>query len=63
MGTYKDLKNLLNNHGKLISMISDKNLPIKKTLLDDVAEMTKILEFSSHKKEGKKDEKPNPTTT
>jgi uncharacterized protein (DUF488 family) len=62
MREYKDLRNLLDNHSKLLSMISDKNLPIKQTLLNDVAEMSKILELSKHRREVHH-EKPNPTTT
>jgi len=61
MREYKDLRNLLDNHSKLLSMISDKNLPIKQTLLNDVAEMSKILEFS--KRREVHHEKSNPTTT
>lgn len=61
MREYKDLRNLLDNHSKLLSMISDKNLPIKQTLLNDVAEMSKILELS--KRREVHHEKPNPTNS
>lgn len=47
------LKNILSNHGKLISMISNKSLPIKNILLKDIQDMNKILETSSIKKEKK----------
>jgi hypothetical protein len=48
------LKNILNNHSKLLSMISDKSLPIKSLLLKDVKDMGKILEIASDRKEIKK---------
>jgi len=50
----KELKNILYNHQKLLSMISDKVLPIKASLLEDCHEMSKILETATHrpKKEG-----------
>jgi hypothetical protein len=47
------LKNILNNHGKLLSMINDKSLPIKNLLLKDVKDMAKILEIASSRKENK----------
>jgi len=45
----KELKNILYNHQKLLSMISDKVLPIKNSLLEDCHEMSKILETATHK--------------
>jgi hypothetical protein len=41
--SYK-LKNILKNHAKLLSMISDKLLPIKQVLLEDVQEMEKLCD-------------------
>lgn len=50
----KELKNILDNHRKLISMISDKVLPIKSILLKDIQDMHSAIEFASHKKGGVK---------
>jgi hypothetical protein len=47
------LKNILNNHSKLLSMINDRSLPIKSLLLKDVQDMNKILEVSNTKREKK----------
>jgi len=47
----KIVKNILYNHQKLLSMISDKLLPIKHTLLHDVYVMRGLLEKASTKKE------------
>ena len=49
----KELKTILYNHRKLISMISEKSLPIKSVLLKDIQDMHSVIEFASHKKEGK----------
>jgi hypothetical protein len=53
MQVNKELKNILDNHRKLISMISDNALPIKSLLLKDIQDMSTVIEFASHKKEGK----------
>ena len=44
-----DIKNILNNHEKLLSMIDSKMLPIKEVLLKDVEEIKSILETASKK--------------
>jgi hypothetical protein len=49
----KELRTILYNHRKLISMISDASLPIKSMLLQDVQDMNEAIEFSSHRKEDK----------
>lgn len=49
MSNYNKLKSILDNHGKLLSMISNDLLPIKGPLLDDVRQMKSILEVSGHK--------------
>lgn len=54
MREVKELRTILYNHRKLISMISDKSLPIKSMLLKDVQDMNEVLEVASHKKEVKK---------
>jgi hypothetical protein len=51
MSVTKELRTILYNHRKLISMISDKNLPIKNVLLNDVRDMNELLEVASKKKE------------
>ena len=57
----KELKNILDNHRKLISMISDKVLPIKSILLKDIQDMHSAIEFASHKKGGVKNGQPKTT--
>lgn len=47
----KELRNILYNHGKLISMISNSNLPIKQILLEDVKKIHSLIEGSSIKNE------------
>jgi len=39
----------LDNHSKLLSMISDKTIPspLKQTLIDDVKEIKRIVEIAS----------------
>ena len=53
---HKELKQKLYYHEKLISMIGDSALPIKKVLLNDIREMKQVIETASEKekKEGKK---------
>jgi hypothetical protein len=46
----KHLNNLLDNHYKLLSMISQQDVPIKRVLLNDVVEIKKVLEVSSKNK-------------
>jgi len=53
MQPIKELRTILYNHRKLISMISDKQLPIKSVLLRDVQDMNEALEMASLKKEMK----------
>ena len=40
----KKLENILDNHSKLLSMISGNVLPIKQVLIDDVQVMKQILD-------------------
>lgn len=55
MSEIKELRSILYNHSKLISMISDKHLPIKQILLDDVRSISNIIETAKyHQKEEKK---------
>lgn len=49
----KNLLNKIDNHQKLLGMISDKVLPIKQTLIDDCKEIKQILEKSSYKDKNK----------
>ena len=49
----KELRTILYNHRKLISMISDSSLPIKSMLLKDVQDMNNAIETASYKKEVK----------
>jgi DNA gyrase/topoisomerase IV subunit A len=58
MANLRELRGIIDNHQKLLSMISDKILPIKQSLMDDCKRMTEILEFSHRKKEEKKHEIP-----
>lgn len=44
------IRNILDNHEKLISMIGSKSLPFKEVLLGNVRDVRKILETSSKKK-------------
>lgn len=61
MSENKELKSILYNHRKLISMMNDKVLPIKEILLKDIQDMHNVIEFSSHKKELKNGQpKTNP---
>lgn len=53
MQEIKELRTILYNHRKLISMISDKSLPIKSLLMKDVQDMNEALEMASHRKEVK----------
>ena len=53
MQEVKELRTILYNHRKLISMISDKLLPIKSSLLKDVQDMNEIIEYAKYKKENK----------
>lgn len=53
MSGIKELRTILYNHRKLISMISDESLPIKSILLKDIQDMNEVIEFASHKKEDK----------
>lgn len=46
----KKLEEKLNNHLKLLSMISDKILPIKQSLIEDIKDMKNILEVSHKQK-------------
>ena len=46
----KDLKRVLDNHFKLLSMINDKSLPIKSILIQDVETMRGILNQGSFSK-------------
>jgi hypothetical protein len=45
----KKLENILENHNKLISMISGNILPIKQILIDDVKTMKQILDSGQMK--------------
>jgi hypothetical protein len=47
MSLYTETISILNNHAKLISMINPKLLPIKQTLLDDVANIKIKIEKAS----------------
>ena len=47
--TVKELKAILYNHQKLLSMISDKVLPIKASLLQDCYKMHHLIEDTNHK--------------
>jgi hypothetical protein len=63
MQEVKELRTILYNHRKLISMMSDKTLPIKSMLLKDIQDMNEVLEVAMHKKgnnngNGKKQETP-----
>lgn len=48
------LRILLDNHEKLISMISNKSLPIKEVLLNNVRDVKRFLEVASKKKQENK---------
>jgi hypothetical protein len=48
----------LENHKKLLSMISDKILPIKQTLIDDVKQIRDIVEIASRKGNNGNSNKP-----
>jgi hypothetical protein len=51
-----ELKRILINHEKLLSMVNSKILPIKEVLVSDVIQMREILETSTHKKGGERNE-------
>ena len=51
MSGIKELRTILYNHRKLISMISDDVLPIKSILLKDIQDMNEAIEFAPHKRE------------
>jgi regulator of extracellular matrix RemA (YlzA/DUF370 family) len=57
MSITKELRTILYNHRKLISMISDKSLPIKNMLLKDVQDMNQVIECANIKKELFKEKK------
>ena len=44
----KEMKQKLFYHERLLSMISDNNLPIKEVLLKDVREMRDVLEKAKY---------------
>ncbi len=54
-GENKNLLDKLNNHQKLIGMISDKVLPIKQALIDNCREIQGILEKSFYKEKKSND--------
>jgi hypothetical protein len=47
MANYRVLKEKIDNHRKLLSMISDNLVPLKQVLLDDVKDISKYLEIAS----------------
>ena len=47
------IETILDNHGKLLSMLSPKILPIKQSLLQDVSEIRHILEVAKKKENDK----------
>jgi len=63
MSVIKELRTMLYNHRKLISMIGEKSLPIKSILLKDVQDMNTILETAANKKEVKNGQSINNTNT
>jgi len=57
MSVVRELKSKLFYHERLISMMSDKSLPIKNVLLNDIKDMRNVLERA------KREEKNNEQTT
>jgi len=57
MSITKELRTILYNHRKLISMISGKSLPIKSMLLKDVQDMNQVIECANIKREISKEKK------
>lgn len=45
----KSILNKLDNHQKLLSMTSDKVLPIKQVLMNDISEIKNIIEIATRK--------------